>query len=341
MVSLSMGCVTWLERYFGDRHLAKENFERAELAAHEMIKPVAQRFREHGWQVCVGASGTVQALQEIMVAQGMDELITLAKLQQLKQRAIQCGKLEELEIPGLTLERALVFPSGLSILIAIFQELSIESMTLAGGALREGLVYGMLHLPVEQDIRRRTLRNLQRRYLLDTEQAKRVSCLADNFFLQVEKEWHLDGRCREFLQNACLIHEIGLSVDFKHAPQHAAYLIRNLDLPGFTPAQKLLLSALLQNQSDTIDLSLLNQQNALPADMAQHLCRLLRLAIIFSSRRRDDTLPAVRLRADNNALYVLVPQGWLEQHPYRAEALEQESHWQSYVQWPLLLEELS
>ncbi len=109
------------------------------------------------------------------------------------------------------------------------------------------------------------------------------------------------------LQNACLIHEIGLSVDFKHAPQHAAYLIRNLDLPGFTPAQKLLLSALLQNQSDTIDLSLLNQQNALPADMAQHLCRLLRLAIIFSSRRRDDTLPAVRLRADNNALYVLVP----------------------------------
>jgi exopolyphosphatase/guanosine-5'-triphosphate,3'-diphosphate pyrophosphatase len=29
-------------------------------------------------------------------------------------------------------------------------------MTLAGGALREGLVYGMLHLSVEQDIRSRT-----------------------------------------------------------------------------------------------------------------------------------------------------------------------------------------
>lgn len=341
LVSLSMGCVTWLERYFSDRNLAKDNFERAELAAREMIKPVAKRFRDHGWQICVGASGTVQALQEIMVAQGMDELITLAKLQQLKQRAIQCGKLEELEIPGLTLERALVFPSGLSILIAIFQELAIDSMTLAGGALREGLVYGMLHLPVEQDIRSRTVRNLQRRYLLDIEQAKRVSKLADNFLLQVEKEWQLDSRCRELLQNACLIHEIGLSVDFKHAPQHAAYLIRNLDLPGFTPAQKLLLSALLQNQSDTLDLSLLNQQNALPVNMAQRLCRILRLSIIFSSRRRDDTLPAVRLRATGEVLYVLLPHGWLQQHPYRAEALEQESHWQSYVQWPLSLEELN
>ena len=129
-----------------------------------MLLPVADVLRYHGWKVCVGASGTVQALQEIMMAQGMDERITLAKLQQLKQRAIQCGRLEELEIEGLTLERALVFPSGLAILIAIFSELNIQCMTLAGGALREGLVYGMLHLSVEQDIRSRTLRNIQRRF---------------------------------------------------------------------------------------------------------------------------------------------------------------------------------
>ena len=103
LFSLSMGCVTWLERYFGDRHLAKENFEQAELAARDMIRPVAAALREKGWQICVGASGTVQALQEIMVAQGMDERITLSKLQQLKQRAMQFGKLEELAIEVLTL----------------------------------------------------------------------------------------------------------------------------------------------------------------------------------------------------------------------------------------------
>ncbi|CAI1984763.1 exopolyphosphatase [Serratia proteamaculans] len=340
LYSLSMGCVTWLERFFSDRNLGQENFERAEQAAREMVRPIAPQLRQHGWQICVGASGTVQALQEIMVAQGMDERITLSKLRQLKQRAIQCGKLEELEIEGLTLERALVFPSGLSILLAIFQELGIESMMLAGGALREGLVYGMLHLPVEQDIRSRTIRNLQRRYLLDTEQAERVSQLAANFSQQVSNEWQLDARCRELLHSACLIHEIGLSVDFKQAPQHAAYLIRHLDLPGFTPAQKKLLATLLQNQSNTIDLPLLSQQNALPPRMAQRLCRLLRLAIIFASRRRDDTLPAVRLRANNDdELTVILPPDWLEQHPLRAEALDQESHWQSYVHWPLILEE--
>ena len=136
LFSLSMGCVTWLERYFTDRNLAQENFDEAEKAAREVLRPVADKLRFHGWKVCVGASGTVQALQEIMMAQGMDERITLAKLQQLKQRAIHCGRLEELEIEGLTLERALVFPSGLAILIAIFTELNIQCMTLAGGALR-------------------------------------------------------------------------------------------------------------------------------------------------------------------------------------------------------------
>jgi exopolyphosphatase / guanosine-5'-triphosphate,3'-diphosphate pyrophosphatase len=305
LFSLSMGCVTWLERFFSDRHLAKENFAQAEQAAREMIRPIAPALREKGWQICVGASGTVQALQEIMVAQGMDERITLSKLQQLKQRAIQCGKLEELEIEGLTLERALVFPSGLSILIAIFHELSIESMTLAGGALREGLVYGMLHLPIDRDIRSRTLQNVQRRFAIDVEQAGRVRQLAESFFRQ--------------------------------APQHAAYLIRHLDLPGFTPAQKKMLACLLQNQSGSIDLALLTQQNAVPPRMAERLSRLLRLAIIFSSRRRDDTLPAVRLQADDDALHLTLPAGWLAAHPLRAELLEQESHYQSYVHWLLTI----
>lgn len=335
LFSLSMGCVTWLERFFSNRHLTQENFDRAEQAARDMLQPVAAALREKGWQVCVGASGTVQALQEIMVAQGMDERITLSKLQQLKQRAIQCGKLEELEIEGLTLERALVFPSGLSILIAIFNELNIDSMTLAGGALREGLVYGMLHLPVNRDIRSRTLHNVQRRFSIDVEQADRVQQLAERFFRQVSQSWKLDQRCRDLLLSACAVHEIGLSVDFRQAPQHAAYLIRHLDLPGFTPAQKKVLACLLQNQSGSIDLALLAQQNAVPPRTAERLSRLLRLAIIFSSRRRDDTLPAVRLLAEEDALHLTLPAGWLKAHPLRAELLEQESHFQSYVHWLL------
>ena len=335
LFSLSMGCVTWLERYFTNRNLAQENFDEAEKAAREVRRPVADKLRFHGWKVCVGASGTVQALQEIMMAQGMDERITLAKLQQLKQRAIHCGRLEELEIEGLTLERALVFPSGLAILIAIFTELNIQCMTLAGGALREGLVYGMLHLPVDQDIRSRTLRNIQRRFMVDTDQANRVTQLAVHLLEQVKDEWHLEAISRELLQSACQLHEIGLSVEYKQAPLHAAWLVRNLDLPGFTPAQKKLLATLLLNQTNPVDLSSLHQQNAVPPRIAEHLCRLLRLAIIFAARRRDDLVPHITLQAQDENLTLTLPEGWLEHHPLGTELIDQEIQWQSYVHWPL------
>ncbi|MGX9738986.1 guanosine-5'-triphosphate,3'-diphosphate diphosphatase [Pseudocitrobacter corydidari] len=338
LFSLSMGCVTWLERFFTDRNLAQENFDEAEKAARDVLRPVADELRTHGWKVCVGASGTVQALQEIMMAQGMDERITLAKLQQLKQRAIQCGRLEELEIEGLTLERALVFPSGLAILIAIFTELNIQCMTLAGGALREGLVYGMLHLAVDEDIRSRTLRNVQRRFIVDTEQAARVSQLASHFADQIEKQWDIEPLSRELLLSACHLHEIGLSVDFKQAPAHAAYLVRNLDLPGFTPAQKKLLATLLLNQTNAIDLSSLHQQNAVPPRVAEHLCRLLRLAIIFANRRRDDLLPQITITANEETLTLRLPAGWLEHHPLGKEIVDQECQWQSYVHWPLIVQ---
>ena len=335
LFSLSMGCVTWLERFFTDRNLGQENFTAAEQAAREVLRPVADELRRHGWKVCVGASGTVQALQEIMMAQGMDERITLAKLQQLKQRAIQCGRLEELEIEGLTLERALVFPSGLAILIAIFTEMNIESMTLAGGALREGLVYGMLHLAVDEDIRSRTLRNIQRRFIIDTDQSRRVTTLAGRFAQGVAKVWELDAYSIEMLKVASELHEIGLSIEFKQAPLHAAWLVRNLDLPGFTPAQKKLLATLLLNQTNAVDLSSLHQQNAVPPRVAEHLCRLLRLAIIFASRRRDDLLPEIAVPAQGEKLVLTLPQGWLASHPLGAELIDQESQWQSYVHWSL------
>ena len=159
--------------------------------------------------------------------------------------------------------------------------------------------------------------------------------LAEKFIAQTSDTWQLDELSKSMLYAAAQLHEIGLSVDFKQAPLHAAWLMSNLDLPGFTPAQKKLLSTLLLNQTSPVDLSSLHQQNALPPRVAERVCRLLRLSIIFASRRRDDTLPAVDLGAQGDTLTLSLPENWLASHPLAAESLEQEKLWQSYVHWPL------
>jgi exopolyphosphatase/guanosine-5'-triphosphate,3'-diphosphate pyrophosphatase len=148
--------------------------------------------------------------------------------------------------------------------------------------------------------------------MIDTEQAQRVASLASHLLSQLDGSWELDPLSRDLLLSACSLHEIGLSVDFKRAPQHAAYLVNNLDLPGFTPAQKKLIATLLLNQTNAIDLSSLHQQNAVPPRVAEHLCRLLRLAILFASRRRDDLLPAIQLAAQDEQLTLTLPgTGWM------------------------------
>lgn len=43
-----------LERYFTDRNLGQENFDEAETAAREVLRPVMDELRYHGWKVCVG-----------------------------------------------------------------------------------------------------------------------------------------------------------------------------------------------------------------------------------------------------------------------------------------------
>ncbi len=138
--SLNMGCVTFLERYFENNELSEANFNAAIAAAEHEIRTISEQYLTQGWQNAVGASGTVQAMQEILVGQGKDEVITLPRLEAIMQQALACGHMDQLNLPGLAQERKQVFPSGLAILIALFRVLNISGMTLSGGALREGVL---------------------------------------------------------------------------------------------------------------------------------------------------------------------------------------------------------
>ena len=46
-----------------------------------------------------------------------------------------------------------------------------------------------------------------------------------------------DARERELLWAACMLHDIGMSVDYDDHHKHSRYLILNGGLPGFTPIE--------------------------------------------------------------------------------------------------------
>jgi exopolyphosphatase/guanosine-5'-triphosphate,3'-diphosphate pyrophosphatase len=333
LTSLKMGCVTWLESHFKDRQLNNINFNDAIESAKQTLRPILQQYADIGWDICVGASGTVQALQEIMLAQGMDEVITLTKLRRLRKQAMLADHLEELEIEGLTLERALVFPSGLSILIAVFELLEIESMTLAGGALREGIVYEMVEELKQDDIRARTINSIQTRYQMDTTYGLQVATMAQKLAITCQPNWIPEPHGIMLLDSVTKLHELGLTIDFKKGGEHSAYLIQNLELPGFTRAQKHLVAELARRYRD--HLTSLPEQHALSATSAKRVLRILRLAVLLTHRRSPDLEPTIHLNSDEDRLTLIVETGWLDKNPLTAAELEIESNRQSDIGWPL------
>jgi exopolyphosphatase/guanosine-5'-triphosphate,3'-diphosphate pyrophosphatase len=338
LASLNMGCVTFLDRYFADQRLSEQNFLAAISAAETETQSITAKFRQESWQLAVGASGTVQAVQEILVAQGKDEVITLQKLDDIMQQVMACGELERLNIIGLAQERKPVFPSGLAILIALFRQLDIQGMTLAGGALREGILYGMLPQLQDTNVRSRTVNSLMVRYFIDQQHAQRVAEMAVELATQLQSHWDLQKfEGLSMLRSSALLHELGLLIEYKNHHHHGAYIISHSDLPGFTRAQQQLVMALVHNHRAEIMPEVLARQTMTSVVLAVRLTRILRLAVILSMRRRHEALPQVTIRAKSECLELTLPGGWLEQHPLMRAELEQEIQYQQQVGWQLTI----
>lgn len=91
-------------------------------------------------------------------------------------------------------------------------------MTLAGGALREGLVYEMVDELRQNDIRARTICSVQSRYQLDCQYGEQVATLASKLLEQAGgDEWIAEPQGKVLLETTAKLHEIGLTIDFKKA----------------------------------------------------------------------------------------------------------------------------
>ncbi len=336
--SLNMGCVTYLERYFSDNQLSEHNFAQAIAAAEQEVLSISQQYLAESWQFAVGASGTVQAMQEILVAQGKDEVITLGKLEDIMQQAQLCADVSQLNITGLAQERKQVFPSGLAILIALFRVLKINGMTLSGGALREGVLYSMLPQLQHTNVRNRTVTSLMVRYFIDQQHATRVADMALELARQLQPVWDLNKfEGTDMLRSGAMLHELGLLIEYKNHHHHGAYIINHSDLPGFTRAQQQLVMALVYNHRADISREIIARQTMTSVLLTVRLTRILRLAVILSMRRRNEVQPQVIISAATETLTLQMPEGWQEQHPLMKAELEQEMLYQQLAGWKLVI----
>lgn len=141
--SLQLGCVSFL-RYFPNDQINEECFHNAYHAAADQLQATQQRINNQ-WQECIGSSGTLLAIEQVLIQLGLsDGGIHRQSLQGLKDKLLAFHSLGEVNFQGLRESRKDVFASGLAITLALFDVLDIETMTLSNAALREGVLIDML-----------------------------------------------------------------------------------------------------------------------------------------------------------------------------------------------------
>lgn len=314
--SLDMGCVTFMERYFEKGALSQDNFNQAKQAAKLLISDVADAFLCFDWENCLGASGTPQAITEILVAQGISDAIRLDYLYHLEKQCIDCENINTLNIDGLEESRKAIFPSGLAILISLFESLNIKHMNISGGALREGLIYGMLDNITENDRRQQSLNQAKHRYHIDSSHANMVKQVALTLCHQLcaqQNICHLDTET--ILGAAAQLHEIGLHIEYKRHHEHGEYILTHIDLPGFTRLQRAAIRDLVAQHRLNIENTVFEKYHEDYRPMLKGLLRVLRIAVVLCLRRQNKHIPDVRLTCEEDKWTLTFPEGWLKSHP--------------------------
>jgi exopolyphosphatase / guanosine-5'-triphosphate,3'-diphosphate pyrophosphatase len=248
--SWRLGAVRMTERFLPGKGPAKRR-QLEELREH-----VVQELRVATWlpgtgRRLVGIGGTVRNLAvAVQRAAGMPTngvqgaVVTREALKELVCRLAAMSVAERSGVPGIKLARADLILAGAVAVQGALEAGGFETMEVTEAGLREGVFFER-HLagrPVAlfEDVRRASVMNLASRYHVeDATHTRHVAALALGMFDQLARLGLHEGdpRERELLWAACILHDIGMSVDYDDHHKHSRYLILNGGLPGFSPTE--------------------------------------------------------------------------------------------------------
>jgi exopolyphosphatase/guanosine-5'-triphosphate,3'-diphosphate pyrophosphatase len=324
MESLNMGCVNFTNKWFASGEITEEKIQSAIIDGRRKLEWISDEYQEHGWQECIGSSGTIKTIARIL-SENYDTHgnIDYEHLKKLSELFVTAGHIDHIILPGLSENRAPVIIGGLCVLMAAFEELQIESMQASVGALREGLLNDMFESSKGHDIRIDTVRDFEVRYQIDVAQSTRIRYTALHLFDQLE----LDAAENEYLRLVLLwaaeLHEIGLSISHTNYPNHSGYIVEQSDMPGFSREMQNTLGLMLRLQRGKMKAELIEGLPRLQKDIELNII-LLRIAIILERSRDWDSSRQVNFTRDQNSIQLKFPKKYLKTHPLTRADLQQE-----------------
>ncbi|HAU06450.1 MAG TPA: exopolyphosphatase [Gammaproteobacteria bacterium] len=340
--SIEMGCVSFSHRFFALGEITKGSMKQAILAAEREFYAIQKNYRDLGWHVAVGASGTIRCVAECIqyIKLGSGGKITEASLDKLIEWLVITSEVESVPIPGLSAERKAVLPGGVAILKAAFRRLHIDTIIVSDGALREGLLCdlnGRIHLEDERD---KTVKGMIKRYDVDEQQIEHIQLVVTHFIQQAKKLWQLSQTEEQQLLWAAQLHEIGLSLSHEQSHKHGHYLFANSYLPGFSRDEQQIIALLILGQRKRIPVKRIERLPNKHRLSIMRMLMLLRLAVLFVRGRAMPETGWENVTVIQDQIRFGVSTEWLANNPLTYSDLLHEQMYASDSDISLLIQPL-
>jgi exopolyphosphatase/guanosine-5'-triphosphate,3'-diphosphate pyrophosphatase len=151
-------------------------------------------------------------------------------------------------------------------------------------------------------------------------QAERVSAVAPALFEQVAAEDPLAGRYSQKLAWAARLHEIGTHISHDRSYHHGAYILDNVDAPGFSFSELHRMSQLVLGQRG----KLRKLEQELTDELFAKQLMSLRLAVLLCHARQMPEHESVKLTFKPGAFKLVTNPGWAKRYPQSAWLLGEE-----------------
>lgn len=335
--SLHVGSVAWSLKHFAAGEFSEKAFTRAEISAVSIFETLGSNFNRKQWDVAYGASGTVGAVADVLAQYGRPvDTVTKEGLYWLRDELLRARYADKLRLNGLKEDRKPVIGGGLSILIAIFNFLNIETLNVSKGALRHGLLYDMLTRENEMlDLRDASVLRLVNKFDVDVTHANTVANVAAKLFEKASENSNLAQGERpkhaRKLRWAALLHEIGSVISPIDAHLHGAYILDHSEPAGFAQSELHCLSLLILGHRGKL--------KRLEADFSdrifitQLIC--LRLSVILCHARQTPNLRGIQFNAIDNSFRLMLPKSWVVKYPQSYYLLDEEAAAWQKTTWGL------
>jgi exopolyphosphatase / guanosine-5'-triphosphate,3'-diphosphate pyrophosphatase len=207
-------------------------------------------------------------------------------------------------VRGVKPDRGDVILGGALVVAAAMDHGGFETLEVTEAGLREGIFFEHLLAdrdpPLVQDVRRSSVMNLAARFRADRGHADHVALLSLQIFdLLAEAGLHeLGGAERDLLWAACMLHDIGVAIDYDDHHRHSHYLVLNSGLPGYDPRELELIALVARwhrkGDPDPGELGALEKKG--DSARLRVLCGIIRLAEQLE-RSRDRSVAGVELES--------------------------------------------